>query len=263
MKNNDNINDFENFENGEFSNNEKFKVPENYFESFMDRLNKKIEQEELSEFKILSGIEKKNVFEAPQNYFENLNIVYDETKELENFKTLAQLNKISFVEPSETYFNEFEERLELKIELAQYQNLSVIEKQNCFAVEDEYFNSFYERLSAKVSDTKVVSLFGRIKSLSFTQQLAYAASIALVLGLGIYFSSQKTVTDTNCNQIACLDKKDIINSNEFKQLDEDALFELVDVKALSDSLQLNNKVSNDKAEELLDEINEENIVDEL
>ena len=242
---------------GDEKNKEFLGLPENYFESFSSRLFKKIEAEdELKDYPVLSSVGKNNPFAVPQDYFEV-------REELTHYRTLLELKAARFTVP-ENYFAELNGRILNAVEVAEeikgYETLSGISKQNVFAIPEKYF----ELLTINTKEAKVVSIFDSIKK---PFNLAIAAAVALIVSLGILFYDQNTKVsaDADCNTLACLSKKEILNSNYMQAVSEENIIEMIDVRALSDSLSLkkNGKTEKVEADEISDEVDVTTITDEL
>lgn len=236
-------------------------VPENYFESFSSRLFKKIEAEdELKEYPLLSSVGRNNPFAIPADYFEL-------REELLQYPFLRELKVMNFTVP-ENYFEGVTGRImhavEVSEELKEFAVLSSLEKQDVFAVPEKYFEELEIRTEKK--EAKIISLFARTRT---TYKAAMAAAVALIISLGILLYNKNTgdtVQPTgDCNTIACLSKKEILNSNYMQSVSEENIIEMIDVQALSDSLSLkkNGKTQKIDAEEISEEVDVNTITEEL
>ncbi len=247
---------------GDEKNNEFLGLPENYFESFSSRLFKKIEAEdELKDYPLLSSIGKNNPFAVPSSYFEL-------REELLVYPTLRNLRTLSFTVPA-NYFNEVTARILNKVEVLEetkvYETLSSIGKENVFATPDKYFERLDIRFNNEVKEAKVVSIFTGVKT---TYKVAMAAAVALIVTLSILFYNQNSEVlpaNGDCNTMACLSKKEILNSNYMQSVSEENIIEMIDVKTLSDSLSLkkNGKTQKIDADEVSEEVDVNTITDEL
>jgi hypothetical protein len=237
-----------------------FGMPENYFESFSSRLFKKIEaDDELKDYPLLSSIGKVNPFAVPQDYFEV-------REELLQYPSLRDVKAVKFSVPA-NYFEELTARVLNKVELTEeiemYKTLSSIEKQNAFVTPEKYFVQFSVRTEER--EAKVISIFASVKT---SYKIAMAAAVALIVSLGILFYNQDVPSvqnDTDCHTLACLSKKEILNSNYIQNLSEENIIEMIDIKALSDSLSLkkNGKIQKIDADEVSEEVDVNTITDEL
>ena len=260
---------------GDEKNKEFLGLPENYFESFSSRLFKKIEAEdELKDYPLLSSIGKNNPFAIPSNYFEL-------REELLEYPTLRDFKAVNFTVPA-NYFDEVTSRILNAVEVSEetkvYETLSSIGKVNGFATPEKYFEvpiaiGIDIRFNDEVKEAKVISIFARVKTpyLSVPARagkVAMAAAVALIVTLSILFYNQNSEVQTisgDCNTLACLSKKEILNSNYMQSVSEENIIEMIDVKALSDSLSLkkNGKTQKIDADEVSEEVDVNTITDEL
>lgn len=229
---------------GDENNERNFGTPGNYFDSFRSRLFSKIKaNDELKDYPLLSAIEKQNPFAVPAGYFEV-------REELLEFGVLRDLKQKNFAVPAnyfETLAAAVMNKIAVREEIKQYETLAGVEKENVFALPENYFEEFGGRVKEIVAPTKVVPLYGRVfKSYKF----AVAAAVLLLLTFTVILLNQRTELkpSNECNTFACLSKKEIINSGVLQNMSEESLIEMIDVKALSDSLSIKNK--NGKTEKL-------------
>lgn len=259
-----------------FGDNKKggFNLPDNYFDSFMGRLQDRINaqsEDELSEFPLLKAIPKSNVFEVPQGYFENLKMHYNEAEELSTFNHLAKIPKTQFAVIEDSYFENLQKKLNHKIEIAEelkaYTTLYNANKYNPFDTPQGYFEDIDQRVKERIFKAKTSGVLEQFFSIVFAKKALYAYGLILVITIGVFYKINNTVdiTPNDCQSFACLDKKDILNSTELNNLDEDELMEMIDVNQLSDSLKVFEKIKNDKEsfEKTIEDIDEENIMDQL
>jgi cell division protein FtsL len=248
----------------EFSGDEKgkdaFGVPENYFGSFGSRLFKKIEAEdELKDCPLLASIGKANPFAVPKDYFEL-------REEVLQYPFLRDLKAVRFETPV-GYFDEVTASVLNKIEVSEetkiYTALASIEKQNVFAVPVNYFEEFAARIENKTKEARVISIFARVKT---TYKVAMAAAVALIVTLSILYNQTTQIqNDNECHTLACISKKEILNSNYIQSVSEENIIEMIDIKTLSDSLSLkkNGKTQKIDADEVSEEVDVNTITDEL
>lgn len=248
---------------GDEKKNNSFGLPENYFDSFSSRLFKKIEvEDELKDYPLLSSVGKVNPFEVPADYFEL-------REELMEYPSLRNLKAASFTVPA-NYFETLPATILNKIEVAEeimgYTILASFDKQNAFVVPEEYFAEFSPRVENE-SEAKVISIFTRIKT---TYKVAMAAAVALFVTLSVLYYNNNTATalpvDSDCHTLACVSKKEILNSNYLQTVSEENIIEMIDVKALSDSLSLkekSGKVEKIDADELSDEVDVNTLTEEM
>ncbi|HWY11959.1 MAG TPA: hypothetical protein VN026_11570 [Bacteroidia bacterium] len=248
--------------------NNPFSLPDGYFGSFSQKMMHKIELvEELKEFKLLSSIDKKSPFITPDNYFAHIEI----KNELTAYSKLSSVkNENGFVVPElyfETSANSITTKIELAEELKGYPVLTSIEKQNVFVAPQNYFEGLSHTVRGKMfagqtEETSVV----RILHLVFSKKTAYAIAAMLVISLGLYFynSGEETVSG-DCGTLACMDKKEILKSNQVSNMDEESLMNLVDPVQLSKNLKKASKTSDKKDEKnyVLENADVNDVVDEI
>jgi hypothetical protein len=257
-----------------------FGMPENYFDTFRSRMLLKIElTDELKEFKLLSGIEKKLPFVTPENYFAQAGL--ESKVELAPYEKLIAVKKEnSFITP-ELYFETARvatvNKIEVADELKEFVTLSNLEKQNAFAVPNAYFENLSHEIREKIfAEKNKTGVFDNVLHIVFSKKTVYALAATLVLSLGLYFynSTEKVVT-TDCGTLACLDRKDILKDNQLLPLDEESLMEMVNVESLSKNLDKSletatgkdaEKSSADKKEKedyVIENVDVNDIVDEI
>ncbi|MGZ3863219.1 MAG: hypothetical protein ACXVPN_12430 [Bacteroidia bacterium] len=248
---------------GDEKKNDSFGLPENYFESFSSRLFKKIEAEdELKDYPLLSSVGKINPFAIPAGYFELRD-------ELNEHPSLQNLKAVNFTVPAnyfETLTASILNKIEVVEEVKAYTTLASVDKQNSYAVPEKYFEKFSPRIETR--EAKVISIFTRVKT---TYKVAMAAAVALFVTLSVlYYDHKGTSTgqniDADCHTLACLSKKEILNSNYLQTVSEENIIEMIDVKALSDSLSLkekNGKIEKIGAEEISEEVDVNTLTEEL
>ena len=262
--------------------NNPFSLPDGYFGSFSQKMMLKIEMaEELKEFKLLSSIDKKLPFITPDNYFARIEV----KNELAAYPKLASVKTFNcrtgsqngFVVPElyfETSTKAIANKIELSEELKAYPVLNAIEKQNVFVAPQNYFEGLSHAIRANMfGDQKQESSVTKILHLVFSKKTAYAIAAMLVVSLGLYFyaegihldnSGEETVTG-NCGTLACMEKSEILKSNQVSNMDEESLMNLVDPVQLSKNLKEASKTSDKKEETnyILDNADVNDIVDEI
>ncbi len=233
-----------NHDNNSDSNEENpFSLPEGYFNAFSKKMMLKIElADELKEFKVLSGIDKKLPFVTPENYFSETASATESKAELSAYETLVSIKKQNAFAVPELYFERSAKAIEHKIVLAEelkaYPTLNNIKKENVFGVPQNYFDnvsySVREQILVSVNSQPVL---GRVIQLVFNKRTAYALAAMLVLSLGLYFYTANNEVSGNCNGLACLDKSEILKSSQINNMDEESLMKLVDPEKLSKNLE--------------------------
>lgn len=251
--------------------NNPFSLPEGYFNSFSKKMMLKIElAEELKEFKILSSIDKTLPFTTPDNYFAGSEV----KAELSAYPKLSAVEKKNAYATPELYFETSAEAIKTKIEIAEelksYPTLYSLTKENAFVAPQHYFEGLSHTIREKTIVTSTEENgFGKIISLVFSKQTAYAIAATLVISLGLYFYNSGEETTGNCGTLACLDKSEIFKGNQLLNLDEDALMEMVNTEKLSKNLKENLKAtakeSNEQTKEdyALENIDVNDIADEI
>jgi hypothetical protein len=257
--------------------NNPFSLPEGYFGSFGKKMMHKIElAEELKEFPLLSSLEKKLPFVTPENYF----AVNEIKAELTAYPKLSAIKPAHGFEVPELYFETSAKDIKTKVEVTEelkvYPTLYSISKENSFVTPQEYFEGLGHEVHEKIFETQegsgvVKMLFPKAIGMVFNKRTAYAIAAMLVISLGIYFYDSGEES-TNCNGIACLDKSEIMRSNEFlNNLDEETLMQMVNTEKLSKGLQENLKETQSTKEEdtkekedyVLENVDVNDIVDEI
>ncbi len=253
---------------GRFRKPEGFDFPEDYFNSFSSRLFKKLGSEnELAEFKLLAALPKIHPFVVPDNYF----LTLEHKTELAAYPGLASVKPGYPVEVEAGYFEKLAQSLQYKIalaeELKEYGRLAAIEKVNPFDVEEAYFDTLTSAIQDRLFAPQAPGLVERLLELFFTRKTAYAFGAVALLGFSImYFNRADTGNTGTCTTLACLEKNEIVNSAEIKNMDEETLIELIDVRALSDSLNTHQQAKELRKEQedyLMENVDANNLIDEL
>jgi hypothetical protein len=224
-----------------------FGLPSDYFSSFEEKLKNRIEVEnELSDFPVLSSIQKNTVFEIPGNYFSELEKSLDYKTELAAYPTLESLAKPAFAALEEEYQKQLSESLNHKIhlleELKPYATLYALDKVNGFTVADAYFETLAERVKERIHsrNEKSVSFLDQVWNALFGGRTAWAFGLALIIGLAFYFNGGTGILpeSSDCKTLACLERGEILNNKMISNFDEEQLMELVDVSSLGKQLEL-------------------------
>lgn len=239
-----------------------FGTPENYFDSFSARLFSKLKaDDELKDYPLLSAAGKVNPFAVPANYFMA-------KEELAAYPYLHSLKQNSFAAPA-AYFEVLPARVNntivLQEELQPYATLQTIEKEKVFALPANYFDGFYASLRAVIAPTRVVPLYGRVlKKYRFAAAAAALLFVTLTIVLLNRRESPKGATG-GCTTLACLSKKEILNSGVLQNMNEESIIEMIDEKALNDSLLIGKDGKKEKisAEDVSEEIDVNTLTEEL
>ncbi len=246
--------------------NNPFSLPDGYFGSFSQKMMHKIElAEELKEFKLLSSIDKKLPFVTPDNYFAHIEV----RNELAAYPKLSSVKQVNGFAVPELYFETSAKAIENKIELAEelkaYPTLSSISKENVFVAPQNYFEGLSHTVREKIFTQPEESGVVKILHLVFNKKTAYAIAAMLVISLGLYFYSGQETVVNDCGGLACLDKTEILKSNQVSNMDEESLMKLVDPEQLSKNLKEASKSSDTKEEAnyVLENADVNDIVDEI
>lgn len=197
-------------------------------------------QDNFSEENFLPGIGKKNSFAVPKNYFEELENSLEYKYEQSLYPTLNAIKKPQIQEPSSDYFKTINEkiqsRIEQKNELEEFKILSSIKKENNFTIAPNYFNEKKFSADVKKTDTPVINIFKRLQAVVLHPKMAYAAGIALIIGLAGFWYYNKTEQllqpGSDCKTLACLEKRELLNEQNMNDFDDENLYEMVDVELL-------------------------------
>lgn len=195
-----------------------FSMPRDYFaDSSGSILNKLGWLEEHKVYPFLSALQKEAGFYVLDQYFEHQRI----QMELLPYPHLAtRFGEASgFLTPPHY----------LETATVIYPHLDGLSKANVFAVPDAYFEQSAEGL--KPREARVIGLW--------TRRISYSIAALLVLALGIWLFQSLSVAKAgkeDCGTLACIDKKDILESNDLQSVDEEHLYDLVNVKTLEKKL---------------------------
>jgi hypothetical protein len=224
-----------------------FGLPSDYFSSFEEKLKNKIEAEnELSDFPVLSSIQKNPVFEVPGNYFSEAEKSLEYKTELAAYPVLESLSKPAFAALEEAYQTHLSESLSYKInlldELKPYATLYGLDKINTFAVADTYFETVAERVKERIHSLNAerVSVWDKVWNAVFGGRTAWAFGLVFIIGLAFYFNQKAELipASSDCKTLACLERGEILNNKAITNFDEEQLMELVDVNSLGKQLEL-------------------------
>lgn len=225
----------ENENNHPNNNKNPFSMPEGYFDSFSQKMMRKIElADELKEFELLSAIEKKNPFSVPQNYFElkDENALYPYLYTLRD-KQVFSVPQNYFVHSGADIIN----KTEALEELNGYSLLKDIKKENSFVIPDLYFEKSSGNIYKKLSAVSNKQQPANVLQIVFSRKTVYAIAAMLVISLGLYFFNANTeAAMADCNTLACLSRNEIVNGAQINTMDEDALIEAVNTDKLSKNL---------------------------
>lgn len=249
--------------------NNPFSLPGDYFSSFSQKMMHKIElAEEIKEFKLLSSIDKQSPFVTPSGYFET-------KSELAQYPTLNALRNKSVFDIPENYFKNAalstKEKIMLAEEMKAYPTLASIQKSNTFDVPANYFETFSQQLRQTIQDDSNESgTITKVMHIVFSKKTVYAIAAMLVISLGMYvFNTDNGTVNNDCNTVACLDKNDIIKTNQLNSFDEESLIDAVNTDELQKNLNKSLENSSTSTEEqvnenyILENVDVNDITDEI
>lgn len=223
-----------------------FVVPTCYFDALPGILLNKIEAiQELEQYPSLAGIQKELLFSVPQNYFSKNENLIEYRYELTLFSELSKIPKPSLKPLKEEYLDALTAKIlkqsTQEDELKSYATLSAIDKKKVFAVSPDYFDSVADKVKERYHSEKVqnISIVEQVINLIFKPRMAFAYSIVLIVGIGlaVYFNQPEAlIPPGDCKTLACLERNELLNDRTMQNLDEDNLYDLVDVDELDKQL---------------------------
>lgn len=219
-----------------------FSMPKGYFDSLEQRIINKLEaQEELSEFNVLSTINKKEEFIIPADYFTQAENEIEYKTELAQFSKLNTIVKPAENNLTEDYLTSLSEKIKSKVELNEelksYSTLYYLEKQNNFEIQADYFDTVADRIKQRIhsSEENRIAVLEKVFLFFLKPKFGLAFGIAVITGLSIVFyinNKNTTITDGDCKTLACLEKREMLNEHTIREMDEDNLYDMVDVDKL-------------------------------
>ena len=150
--------------------NHVFLVPENYFESFENKIENRILE--------LNAAFKKQVFELPESYFVQSSISINKKITLENSLDNPNLKKMVFQAP-EGYLVSMEDGIKAKIQPEKET------KEELFVIPENYFETLSDKIQDKIGEKDNVIKFDFASS--SVVRYSIAASVALVLAASALF----------------------------------------------------------------------------
>lgn len=221
-----------------------FSLPTRYFDALSDKIKNKIEaEEELSSFALLSEMEKKSAFDVPAGYFSSLENEVEFQAELEEFAELSRIGKPVLKPVSAEYFDKLgaavTHKIEQQEELKQFETLYSISKQQNFEVSPAYFDTLADKVKERIHSGNSESVLQRIILLIFKPKFAVTfglVAVTAVAGVLYLKSVNNTVNDGDCKTLACLEKREMLNEHTIREMDEDNLYEMVDVDKLDQQI---------------------------
>ncbi|MGQ0828524.1 MAG: hypothetical protein ACT4ON_09035 [Bacteroidota bacterium] len=223
-----------------------FVVPTGYFGALPGILLNKIEViQELEQYPTLSAVSKVRLFSVPQNYFIKNENLLEYKYELVTFNELGKIPKLSLKPLADEYLDAISTKVLKQIEQAEelknYSTLSAIDKKKVFDVSPDYFDTVADKVKERYHAEKdqKVSVFEQLLNTILKPKIAFAYSIVLItaVGLAVYFNQPNTLLQSSdCKTLACLERNELLNDRTMQNLDEDNLYDLVDVDELDRQL---------------------------
>lgn len=199
-------------------------------------------------------------YSLPIDYFRNNAISIAEKIEwLEEHKAFPLLNSIrnkSAFKIPESYFNEASN----KIELLNSPILFKINKHNSFITPENYFErneSYLFNLLKPLPKTRIIRLYKKTFALA-------AAVLLITFSVYLYRQLFQIKKPDDCMTLACIEKRDLLKSRQLENLENEELYELINVTKLEIKLKNDSNITRKKiiesneekalSNELLDEI---------
>ncbi len=233
-----------------------FTTPPRYFDSLTDRIMNKIEVlEELSQFSMLADISKQTAFDVPANYFAEIENEIEYKAELSELSELSKAGKPVLHTLEAAYLDTLKEKITSKIalqdELKPYATLYNIDKQQNFEVSADYFENVADRIKEKIhaKSSSKVSVMEQLLSVVLKPKFGLAFGVVVIIGILsiFYFNKPNTIIESgDCKTLACLEKREMLNEHTIREMDDDNLYDMVDVDKLdkqigADSTAVKNK----------------------
>jgi len=175
--------------------------------------------------------EKENNFKLPEDYFHTSSkSIFNKIKWQEEHKAFPSLLKYRNVEVfglPENYF----ETSENKLEILAYTKIASIQKQNSFSLPGNYFEENKECLFSLLKrDAKIISMF--------SLKMWYTAAAVLLIAFGFWFYGIyfRVPEPQDCNTLACIEKTDLLKTKTLESLDNEDLYDMVDLQKLEQNL---------------------------
>ena len=229
-------------ENKDPDNQKGFGLPMDYFARSAAGILQKIEwQEEHRPYPLLQNL-KQQPFAVPPAYFETSAV----RLELLEYPELSKVKTQVFTLP-ENYFENNSSRLSQNLKTG-----SGEKRELPFSVPSGYFERSAKDILSKnpSSSAKLIPLRRRPLALSL------AALFIIVIGVWLYQALVPEVQPEDCGTIACLDRKDLLESKSLELMDETELYDVVNVKELERSLNKSEQtpaIRTDSASDISDE----------
>lgn len=199
-------------------------------------------------------------FSLPIDYFHNNAIsIANKIDWLDEQKAFPKLNSIrnkSVFKIPESYFNE----ASIKSEFLNSPILFKINKHNSFITPENYFErneSYLFNLLKPLPKTRIIRLYKKTFALA-------AAILLITFSVYLYRQLFQTKKPDDCMTLACIEKRDLLKSRQLENLENEELYELINVTKLEKKLKNDSTITRKKiiesneekalSNELLDEI---------
>ena len=203
-------------------------MPEGYFVRSAKTIQQKLEwQDEHANFPHLLALGRTSGFSVPKHFFESSEVRLEQIA----YPVIAGVKKENpFVSPDQ-YFETSAEHLAFVTSAAErdLSTLHAIEKKPIFETPEQYFETNSLRLQTLLEDHKG----GTVLQL-FRNRIAFAAAAMLLITLGLWWFNTRSASSLtqDCGSMACLDKSDLVKTNNLENLDDEELYELVNSNEL-------------------------------
>jgi len=237
-----------------------FSVPPLYFNSLENRIVSKIERmEELQEFTALASIEKTAGFVLPKNYFSETEFEIDYKAELATFPELNKISKPTLQPLSANYLDtlskEIKVKIELQDELKEFPTLLSLDKPLRFELNTNYFDTLSDNIKAKIhrADAKSTTVWNQILLVLLKPKFGFALGMIVIVGISalFYFKNNTSLPDGDCKTLACLEKREMLNEHTIREMDDDNLYEMVDVEKLDKQINKSKDVDSIPSKKLI------------
>lgn len=203
-------------------------MPEGYFVRSAKTIQQKLEwQDEHANFPHLLSLGRTSGFSVPKQFFESSEVRLEQIA----YPILAGVKKENpFVSPDQYFESSAAELSHLPFaHEADTSRLNAIEKKFVFETPQQYFETNSLRLQTLLEDHKG----GTVLQL-FRSRIAFAAAAMLLIALGLWWFNTRSASSLtqDCGSMACLDKSDLVKTNNLENLDDEELYELVNSNEL-------------------------------
>ncbi|WP_316805028.1 hypothetical protein [Pedobacter nototheniae] len=189
----------------------------------------------ISEAPTLAAMDKRNPFDVPDGYFNNLNELVFSSIFVNEFKQKTNLNTF---EVPQHYFEELTARIQTHITLAE-----MPKAESTFGVPENYFDTLQSRINNKIEalepkkQAKVVSLWS--KNLF---KYASAACFLLISSFGFYLYQNQG------NSVSQIQSAEFANEQMLYDIDESTIIDHLETESTAKSNAKTNSVSDTEME---------------